>query len=244
MRRRAVAALVAGVALALALAAAHATTPAPHGVAAAAAAQERLGPDDPASARRAAAEVLDDARFERREIPRPLRGVLRRLGEAVLGPTEALFSRLAAGLPGGRATLWILLALVLLAAAAALAQRAARRAGRGEARDPAGTPSGERPLTAEALRRSAEEAERAGDLDAALRLRFRAGLADLGAAGLVELRPGLHTSEVRRVLRSPDFELLAEDFDRVTYGGRDATPDDVLTARERWPRVGREVRAR
>ena len=45
------------------------------------------------------------------------------------------------------------------------------------------------------------------------------------------------TREVRRVLRSPDFDDLVRSFDEVAYGHRRAQPDDLEMAREAWPRV-------
>ena len=49
-----------------------------------------------------------------------------------------------------------------------------------------------------ALERRAAEAEAAGDLEAALRLRFRAGLLRLDARGAIDYRPSISTREVRR----------------------------------------------
>ena len=91
-----------------------------------------------------------------------------------------------------------------------------------------------------ALERRADAAEAAGDLEAALRLRFRAGLLRLDARGAIEFRPSISTHEVRRALRSEDFDALAATFDDVVYGGRAADAADVAEARERWPR-GRDA---
>ena len=87
-----------------------------------------------------------------------------------------------------------------------------------------------------ALDRRAAEAEAAGDLEAALRLRFRAGLLRLDARGAISFRPSISTHEVRRALRSEDFDALAATFDDVVYGGRPPQDEDVeRRARERWP---------
>ena len=88
-----------------------------------------------------------------------------------------------------------------------------------------------------ALDRRADAAEAAGDLEAALRLRFRAGLLRLDARGAIEFRPSISTFEVRRTLHDDDFDALAATFDDVVYGGRPPAPDDLAAARERWPRV-------
>ena len=102
--------------------------------------------------------------------------------------------------------------------------------GRGRGEDPA------------ELERLADEAEHHGDLEIALRLRFRAGLLRLGRARAVSLRPALRTREARRALQNPRFDRLARDFDEVVYGRRAPRPEDVAAARTEWPRVLAEVR--
>jgi hypothetical protein len=104
----------------------------------------------------------------------------------------------------------------------------ARRAGRipgEESEDPA------------ELERLADDAEREGRLDHALRLRFRAGLLRLGERGAIRYRPSLTTGEVRRALGSDTFDELARTFEGVAYGGRDASPPDLERARQSWPDV-------
>jgi hypothetical protein len=90
----------------------------------------------------------------------------------------------------------------------------------------------------------AVEAERRGDFEAALRLRFRAGLVRLGRAELIALRPSITSAEVSRALRVPAFDRLAADFDEVVYGRRPPRRDDVETARREWPQVLAEARGR
>jgi Domain of unknown function (DUF4129) len=85
------------------------------------------------------------------------------------------------------------------------------------------------------LERRAAEAEQVGDGRAAIRLRFQAGLIRLGRSGMLTYRPSLTTREASEQLDSPLFAPLAGTFEEVTYGGRDATPDDVRIARETWP---------
>ena len=79
----------------------------------------------------------------------------------------------------------------------------------------------------DALERAADEAERDGDLDRAVRLRFRAGLLRLGDRGAIRYRPSVTTGEVRRTLDSRRFDDLAGTFEAVTYGGRAADRPDV-----------------
>ena len=91
------------------------------------------------------------------------------------------------------------------------------------------------------LERLADEAERRGDLEIALRLRFRAGLLRLGRVQALPLRPSLRTREARRTLRSARFDRLARDFDEVVYGGRPPSEVDVEAARSEWPQVVAEA---
>ncbi|MDQ1521225.1 MAG: hypothetical protein QOI55_2298, partial [Actinomycetota bacterium] len=87
------------------------------------------------------------------------------------------------------------------------------------------------------LERLADDAERQGDLERALRLRFRAGLLRLDERGVIRYRPSLTTGEVRRLLGSATFDELAARFEEVAYGRDPAVPGDVATARSNWPRV-------
>ena len=87
------------------------------------------------------------------------------------------------------------------------------------------------------LEREADDAERRGDLERAVRLRFRAGLLRLGDRGAIEYRPSLTTSEVRGLLGS-DFVRSARGH--VRRGRRTATsPPTPMTSR----RLGRDGRA-
>ncbi len=191
---------------------------------------------DPARARDTARDILSREPFTARRLPRPFAGILRRLEELVVDPVQRLLSRLGNGLPDVGSPLWLLLAGVVLVMAAVVASRLVRARGRErpDRRAGAGPQSGTDPAELEAL---AEEAERRGRLDEALRLRFRAGLVRLDRMGALELRPGLTNRAVARALRSARFDGLAVDFDEVIYGGRAATSEDVGEARAEWPAV-------
>jgi hypothetical protein len=180
-----------------------------------------------------ARDVLSERRFHEAEVPGPFTGVIRwlrdRLPHIDLGWLDDL-------LPGGRSVVWIFLAALLAGVAWYVARRflttrvrasAAQQQALAAARD-------EDPR---ALERRADAAEAAGDLEAALRLRFRAGLLRLDERGAIEFRPSISTVEVRRKLHSDDFDELAATFDDVVYGGRPPAPDDLAAARERWPRI-------
>lgn len=195
----------------------------------------------PRAAREEAREVLAQRRFQPTSVPAPLRGLRERIGEALrwLGrPFESAFRWLAARVPGGTPVLWALLATLVLALAALLAGRAgARREAAAEASAGGG---GERPSAA-LLRRQAEHAERAGDLDEGLRLRFLAGLLELHDRELIELRPSLTNRELLDAVPSPTLAELVDGFEAVAYGGRAAGQEDVRSARDGWPRVPDEV---
>jgi Domain of unknown function (DUF4129) len=192
---------------------------------------------DPDTARRAAQEILADRRFHPSRGPRPFAGFFRRVGELIVDPVIRFFRRIGDVLPDVGSAPWLLLAMMVVVIAAVLTVRLSGRRGGPRFAAGRGGVAGDDTLDPEELERRAEEAERRGDLDAALRLRFRAGLAHLDGAGVVRLRPGLTNAAVSRALRSPRFDELAGDFDEVAYGGRPATSVDVAAARSSWPAV-------
>lgn len=196
----------------------------------------------PDGARADARDVLAERRFQSTSVPSPLRTVRERIGEALrsLGrPFEDAFRWLAERLPGGPAGLWALLATLVLALAALFAGRGGTRA------EPAGdgAADGVHPeqMSAARLRQEAERAEHAGDLERALRLRFRAGLVELHNRELIDLRPALTNRELLHSVPSPMLEQLVDGFEAVAYGGRPADEDDLRSARDGWPRVPDEA---
>jgi hypothetical protein len=187
---------------------------------------------DPDQAREQAREILDGRRYKPADVPRPFEGVLTWLGDR-LRPIGDFFSRVTESLPG-KIVLGALLvgAVVLLtwllarhrAATSAVGGRARRRRD-AERADPG------------RLERDADAAERRGELDLALRLRFRAGLLRLDRTGAIQFRPSITSGQVGRRLRLRDYDELAITFDAVAYGGRRASVADVSSARNTWPRV-------
>ena len=90
----------------------------------------------------------------------------------------------------------------------------------------------------------ADAAERDGDFERAIRLRFLAGLARLAAARIVPRRSSLTTMEVSRLLRSRSFEEIARDFDGIVYGRQPAEPAAAERSRSGWAKVLEEAGAR
>ena len=196
-----------------------------------------------AEAREDARRILDGRRYNAPEPPRPLRGVLRKLGEWLRALVRPIADRWP-DIGGVPAPVQGLLAAAVLAVAVVVATRLVRR----RTAQAVGEEEGRRrrgdrgvALDPDVLEREADHAERRGDLDTALRLRFRAGLVRLDAAGAIKLRPSLTTGEVRRHVRSDALRELTAAFEAVAYAGDPAGPDDVAAARREWPRVLAEV---
>jgi hypothetical protein len=192
----------------------------------------------PEQAREQARQILSERRFHGTSLPRPFHRSFSWLADRLHFIARG-WDWLAAKV-GGAWVLWaivggLVLTFVVLGAAR-LAQRRAEaevlgfgRRARGRSEDPA------------ELERLADEAERRGDLEIALRLRFRAGLLRLGRARALPLRPSLRTREARRALGSARFDRLARDFDEIVYGGRAPREADVEAARSEWPQVVAEA---
>jgi hypothetical protein len=204
----------------------------------AAAAPTQAGAGD---ARREAEDILDERRFHESRVPRPLHGVLEWLGDKLRFVARP-FDWLAARLPGGWTTLWIAIgALVVLLAAFVATRLGARRGGR--LLDAAASRRSGRAPDPDRLERDAAEAERHGDLELALRLRFRAGLIRLARAEVIPGHEPLTSGQLRRLVGSRSFDRLALDLDEVVYGDLPASAEQVGRARESWPRVLQEVRS-
>lgn len=92
-----------------------------------------------------------------------------------------------------------------------------------------------------ALEQLARQAELAGDLRAAIRLRFRAGVADLDNLGVISRGPTRTTGELSNALGSKQFDALAADLEAVVYGGVEPTTQQAEVARSGWRVVVSEV---
>jgi len=195
---------------------------------------------DPERARNTARDVLDDDRFRDDPTPAPLRGPLEWVGDRLRSAWNAAADVLEV-LPGPT---WVALLAVVAALTALVGWRIARRRDRIARSSGAPVQARTGRPDARALEREADHAERAGDFERALRLRFRAGLVRLDDAGAVTLRPDLTNREVRTSVRAPVFDALADDFEGVAYGDRPATIDQVSAARRGWSSVIEEARPR
>jgi len=189
-------------------------------------------------AREQAREILSGSRYREPQLPKPFEGVLEWLGRR-LRPIADAWDAIADWFLSAPLPVRLLALVLVVGLVASLAWRLARsRAApasaraRTQRREDASLDPGE-------LERAADRAEREGDLDRALRLRFRAGLLRLDGAGLVEYRPSITSGEVARSLGAPTFDRLAARHDEVVYGGRAATPTDVEDARTTWPELVR-----
>jgi hypothetical protein len=181
-----------------------------------------------------ARKILAGRRYRGTSLPRPFHGVLQWLGRK-LDFVRRAFDWLARRLPGGGWSVWAILGAIVVGAAAFVATRLARRrAAHAVAAMRTAATGGTDPRE---LERLADEAEQRGELELALRLRFRAGLLRLARARAIPPRPSLTSGEARRILRLAEFDRLARDFDEVVYGGREPQPDDVAAAKTAWPRV-------
>lgn len=187
---------------------------------------------DPDQARQQAREILDGRRYQPADVPRPFEGVLTWLGDR-LRPVGDFFSRVTESWPGRIVLGALLVAGVVLLTLLLVRRRAAVSAGGGGRR----RRGDDSPVDPARLEREADDAEGRGDLDIALRLRFRAGLLRLDRAGAISFRPSITSGQVARRLRLRDYDNLALTFDAVAYGGRRASAEDVSSARTTWPRV-------
>lgn len=186
-------------------------------------------------ARADARDVLDGRRFKPARVPRPFAGVLRTLGrwlEPVGEPLGRLWGRVFDTVPGQLAAAGVVFVVAALVSLRLIGRRSPGniRRSRPVGVDGAG-------LDPDDLERQAAAAERAGDLDHAVRLRFVAGVLRLDRAGVIAYRSSLTTGQLQARLHSASFAELAAAFDEIAYGGRPAGPDDVRAATERWPRV-------
>jgi hypothetical protein len=185
---------------------------------------------DAAAAREQAREILSQRRYHDTEVPRPFKGPLGWAGDRLqdVGHWFAgLFDDVDGALPGGALVVWLLIAAIVVALAVVVARAAIRRrVARVHAPRASAAPTDD----PRALEREADAAERAGEWERAVRLRFRAGALRLAAQAKT-------TGDIAAELGSPEFERFGAGFDAIAYGGREAAEDDARASRETWAKV-------
>jgi len=184
-----------------------------------------------------ARDILADPRYREGTLPRPLHGVFEALGRRLRPVGDAIDDVIRAidgVLPGGRSLVWLLLSVLVVVTAAIVASRLLRRRLTVLDRAQAAVLAGAGGRTPEQLERDADGAEASGHLDAALRLRFAAGLLRLAGRGVVEVRPSTSNAELSLRLRRAEFDRLAWRFDQTAYGGRPVEAADLDEARADW----------
>ena len=186
-------------------------------------------------ARQEAQDVLDGRRFKPARVPRPFAGILRTLGrwlEPVGEPIGRVWRRMVDTVAGRLVLVGLVFAVAALISARLIGRRSPGNIHRSRPFGMAGES-----LDPDELERQAVAAERAGDLDHAVRLRFVAGVLRLDRAGVITYRSSLTTGQLRSRLHSASFAELAAAFDEIAYGGRPAGEADLRAATEGWPRV-------
>ena len=195
---------------------------------------------NPTEARRQAAAILSQRRFQVERTPRPLAGVLSWFGARLRSfgrPFGWFARRLSSVLPGGGSAVWILFTLLGSGALAFTMRRlGVLRRRRTAANDAVLSPR----LTAAELERMATQAQGRGDFDASVRLLFRAGLRRLAEGRVITSPEQRPNGEIGQHLGLERYTSLAERMDAVTYANSSATSADVLRARTEWPGVVRE----
>ncbi|MGO8876489.1 MAG: hypothetical protein ACLQNG_12095 [Acidimicrobiales bacterium] len=200
------------------------------------------------AARRQAAHILSQPPFTSKpsHIPDPLGGVLRTVGrwltEALGKPVAWAWDHVFKGFQDTFGSIGdVVLAILGVGLGCLAAWMLIRRRTRVRSRE---TKDSRMPVREDVaqLEAAAAAAEELGDLDAAVRLRFRAGLFRLETAGIIASRLVTTTEEVRARLHDATFDDLARRHETIVYAGRTASDRDVVEAREGWQRLIVEVR--
>jgi hypothetical protein len=201
------------------------------------------GPDGSVAdaARGDARAVLEGDEYRADGPPRPFKGAIDWLGDRlepvgrVLGDVFGPVIDVIDDIPGGPY-------LVAAAMGALLAWAIARFVARRSRARVARSGDGRRLLVdldadPDALLAAADAAEAEGDLAAAVRLRYEAGLLRLVRAGRLELHPETTPRTAAEQVGGAVLGGLTSSFEEIVYGGRTASAADVAAARAGWPQV-------
>jgi uncharacterized protein DUF4129 len=195
----------------------------------------------PAADRQRAATVLDERRFKGAQLPQPLKKPLEWLGDRIK-PAFDWINNSGGSFPGGSLALWLTLAVAIVLATGSITGTTIRRRALAiERAEAAAVPPTDDP---HALERMADRAEKEGEFERAVRLRFRAGLLRLDRRHVLVYRPSLTTGEVARAIKAPAFAEVGARFDEIAYGGRPAEREDAEAARQGWKAVLAQAEAR
>jgi hypothetical protein len=195
----------------------------------------------PQAAREAAQSILSQRHFHPPPVPNPLHGVLVWVGRAISDPVGAinrLVGNAGRDLPLGVPGIWAAAGVLVVVLSALLAVRRARTKLDHAKKGPA-TAGGPRPAE---LERAAERAERDGNWEQAVRLRFRAGLLRISERERLRYPDTTPNHVLARALGSEPLEGLVGRFDEIVYGGEEATMADAEDQRRLWPGVIAEGR--
>jgi hypothetical protein len=183
-----------------------------------------------------AREILSERRFAPSKVPRPFGSFFDWLGRK-LSPVTRWIGRviesIAHHVPGGRATVWTVLAIIVTAVVAVVTYRVVQRRSRAVVSQQ-GAAALYRRADPDALEAEADAAERNGDFATAIRLRFVAGLIRLDRAETIYLEDSTTPRAVARKLHSNTFDALTDTFERVVYGERPPTTSEVERSRVGW----------
>ncbi|MFN8015862.1 MAG: hypothetical protein U0R17_04555 [Acidimicrobiia bacterium] len=89
----------------------------------------------------------------------------------------------------------------------------------------------------ELLFRLSDQAEAAGQLDIALRYRFRAGLLRLSDMKIISFHPSVTNAKWQLVINNNNFDLLTRDFNDITYGEIECDQQHLSRSKQMWPEL-------
>ena len=175
--------------------------------------------------------VLAEPRF-----PTPAESWWDRFVARLLSEAARLFAALIDAIGGPAVAAVIALLLVAVIVLFVVFRLAGRRASDVEARQTLARMI-ERGVDPDEMLRQAAAASRNGDHRNAVRYRFVAGVLDMARRGRIRYEPGLTTEGIARQVTDPTFDDLADQFDAIVYGGREASVTDDEVSQRMWDQL-------